>query len=89
MIDKINNNQISDIRTDVSANQPNGRRGPAADVADATLQVRYGALVERAQQTPTDDAKAVERARQLLMSGELDNPENIRKAAENIVKFGV
>jgi uncharacterized protein (UPF0147 family) len=89
MIDKINNNQISDILRDTSVRQPNCLRSSADNKADALLQVSYESLVEKAQEEPAEDAKAVERARQLLLTGQLDSPANIRKAAENILKFGI
>jgi len=53
------------------------------------LQVSYDSLIEQAKQIPPEDASVVQRARELLLSGQLDNPENIRAAAEAIVKFGV
>ena len=38
---------------------------------------------------PAEDADAVARARQLIAEGQLDSPENIRKAAQNMLEFGV
>ena len=89
MIDKVNNNSVPDILRDSSAKQPNCSRCSADGNADASLQVSYESLIEQAKQEPVSDAKIVERARQMLLSGELDNPENIRKAAEKIIKFGI
>jgi len=89
MINKINNNQIPDLLRDTSARQPKCTQTPAENTADASLQVSYQPLIEKAQQESLQDTEAVERARQLLLSGELDSPENIRKAAENIITFGV
>ena len=89
MINKINNNQVPELLKEAFAKQSNCLRPSADDNADVLLQVSYGPLVEKAQNAPLEDAKAVERARQLLLSGQLDSPENIRKAAENILKFGI
>lgn len=89
MIDKINNNPVSELMKEAFSRQPSGSRPSVDDNADVLLQVSYESLVEKAQQAPTEDTKAVERARQLLLSGQLDSPENIRKAAENILKFGI
>jgi hypothetical protein len=36
-----------------------------------------------------DDARKVEKARQLLASGALDTPQASRKAAQNMLKFGI
>jgi hypothetical protein len=56
---------------------------------DASLQVTYDSLIEKAKEMPRQEADAVERARRLLLSGQLESPENIRAAAENIAKFGI
>ena len=89
MIEKINNNQIPDILKESSAIQPSPSNDSAKTGIDALLQVSYDSLIEQAKQPPQEDADAVQRAHQLLLSGQLDNPENIRAAAEAIVKFGV
>lgn len=89
MINKIGNNQVSDILREAPPKQA-GSCGVSDNCkADASLQVSHDALIEKAQQAPAEDTDAVTRARQLILSGELDSPENIRKAAENIAKFGV
>jgi len=85
MIEKINNNQISDILKDSSSKQPQETTDPASD----SLQVDCEALIEKAAQPPEEDGDAVQRAQQLLLSGRLDSPQNIRAAAEKIVKFGI
>ncbi len=89
MINKINNNQVSEPLKEACARQSNCLRPSADENTDVSLQVSYGPLVEKAQHAPAQDASAVERARHLLLTGQLDNPQNIRKAAENILKFGV
>jgi hypothetical protein len=62
---------------------------PADNQVDASLQVTYDSLIEKAKEMPQEDAEAVERARRLLLSGRLESPENIRAAAENIAEFGI
>ena len=89
MIERINNNQVPDIFKELSAKQPGPSRDPANKQVDASLQVTYDSLIEKAQQIPPEDANAVQRARRILLSGQLDSPENIRAAAENIVRFGI
>jgi hypothetical protein len=85
MIEKINNNQISDILKESASKQTRETAGPASD----SLQVDYEALIEKAAQQPEKDADAVQRAQQLLLSGQIDSPQNIRAAAEKIVKLGI
>ena len=89
MIEKIENNQVPNILKESSAMQSGSSNTPAKTGLDASLQVSYDSLIEQAKQIPPEDAIAVQRARELLLSGQLDNPENIRAAAEAIVKLGI
>ena len=89
MIDKININPIPDHFDGPSPNQQNRPKPPVNDQADATLQIDFGPLIEQAVNTPPADNDAVQKASELLKSGRLDNPANIREAAENIIKFGI
>ena len=89
MIDKINKNQISDILRDSSARQAGQAKSSADSQEDALLQVSYNSLIEKATEAKSEDGDIVQRARQLLLSGELESPKNIRAAAENIVTFGI
>ncbi len=89
MIEKINNNQIQDVSKELSSKQSKPSGTPASSGVDASLQVSYDSLIEKAKQIPQEDAAAVERARELLLSGQLESPENIQEAAENIIKFGI
>ena len=89
MLEKINNNQIPNILKESSSKQVESSTGPASNQEDASLQVNYESLIEKAKQPPQEDTDAVQQARQLLLSGQLDSPENIRAAAENIITFGI
>ena len=89
MIDKINANQIRDVLDSGSAKLPDPAKTPANHRPDASLQVDYASLIEKARHTSEDDDKAVQRAREMLLSGRLDNDKNIRLAAENIITFGI
>ena len=46
-------------------------------------------ILNQARQVEDNDADAVRRARELLLSGRLTSPENVRATAENIVAFGI
>ena len=83
MIDKINNNQVQNLIN--SGNQPSPAKNVPNNDVDASLQVNYVPVM----QNNDDDTEAVERARHLLLSGELESPENIKDAAENIIEFGI
>ena len=61
---------------------------PPSD-SDATIQVQFADILNQARQAEEADSDAVQKARELLLSGRLTSPENVRAAAENILKFGV
>ena len=89
MIDKINTNQIRDILDKTAPQQPDSPKTPADNQVDASLQVDYAALIESAKQAPENDAQALQQARELLASGQLDTIQNISAAAENIINYGI
>jgi hypothetical protein len=89
MIEKINNNNIQNILGQTSPMQS----GPAGAVPnkneDVSLQVDYAAIIDKAMQAQQSDAEAVQRAKELLASGRLESPQNIRAAAKNIIDLGI
>lgn len=88
MIEKIDTNQPL-IKSETSPRQSDPASVPGNDGEDASLQVDYASLIDEAIQTQQPDDKIVQQARKLLSSGQLESPENIRTAAENIIKFGI
>lgn len=88
MINKIDNNQPL-IEPGPASGQPNPPRPLPKTGDDVSVQVDYASLIEQALQTPQDEALRIQQARDLLLSGELESPQRIREAAENILKFGV
>jgi hypothetical protein len=88
MIEKINNNQFQQFIKPV---QPDAQNKIQNDITSesASSSVSCDKLIIQAQQMDTEDTQAVQNARKLLLSGQLDTPENIKKAAENILKFGI
>ena len=89
MINKIDAHQIQDVLAK-PASQPASSAKPLANGGvDVSLQIDYASLVDRAMLTPQTEAEVVQRASELLRSGQLESPENVRAAAENIVKFGI
>jgi hypothetical protein len=89
MIEKINTSQIQDILGQLSGKQPDVPKTPVDKSKDASLQVDYAALISKATQIPETDAETIKKAEELLRSGQLESLENIREAANNILKFGV
>lgn len=89
MIEKIDTNQIQDLLGKSSPEQPSSANPLPNNDADASLQVNYASFINEATQIPQTDTKAVQRAQELLFSGQLESPESIREAAENIITFGI
>jgi hypothetical protein len=88
MIEKIDINKIQDFLGKTPSMQPNAAGVPGTN-ADASLQIEYASLIEKTLETAQTDEEAVRKAQELLQSGQLENPENIRQAAENILRFGI
>ena len=89
MIDRINANLIRETLENSAAQLPDPKSIPANTRMDASLHADFASLIEDAGQPPQTDAQAVQRAQELLASGQLDTSENIRAAAENIIEFGI
>jgi len=88
MIEKIAANQLP-FEPGSSPGQPNASGALPDNNVNVSVQVQYASLIERVIQQSQADNKLVQRARELLLSDQLESPENIRKAAENIIKFGI
>jgi len=89
MIENIQNNRVAQMMG--MAVPPRGDatgQAPASDL-DATLQVNFADMVNQAMQATETDVNAVTKAKELLQSGQLTTPENIRSAAEDMLTFGI
>lgn len=89
MIDKIDKTQIPEILANLASRQNHSTENLEKNCPDASLQIDYAALIKRATEILQSDAAAIDRARQLLSSGELESADNYKKAAENILAFGI
>jgi len=89
MIGKIQTNQIRELLDELSSRQLNSGGNAQNSDADVSVQVNYASLIDRAMQATEADDDVVAAARELLLSGQLESPENIRAAAENIIDFGI
>jgi hypothetical protein len=88
MIDKINNSPVQQFVKNEQIETQNKIKNSVTNDSVKT-SVSCEKLLAQAQQLDTEDSQAVQNARNLLLSGQLDTPENIKKAAENILKFGI
>jgi len=88
MIDKIDTNQPL-MESGSSSRQPNSAGAVPDKNADVSVQVDYASLIEEAAKGPKTDTRLIQRARELLLSGQLESSQNVREAAEIIIKFGI
>jgi hypothetical protein len=89
MIDNIHNNQVAHMMGKGPLPHTDAPNKRLSDESDATIQVNFGEVIDQARQSAKADADAVGKARELLRSGRLTSPENIRSAAEGILTLGI
>ena len=89
MVNNIDPTQVASILGKTPLQSPNSVKSRPADNLDATLQIRFADLIEKAKQSPAGDAQAVQQAKELLLSGDLTSLQNIRSAAQNILDSGI
>jgi len=88
MIDNVTNNVGQAVgKTSLPHPDPANMRPPSD--SDATIQVQFADILNQAQQAEEADSETVQKARELLLSGRLTSPENVRAAAESILEFGI
>ena len=86
MIDRINNNQPLG---GASSMFQNSRKVWTDKDLDVSINGDYSSLVEMAVKSSQNDENIIEQARESILTGELETPENILSAAENIITFGI
>ena len=89
MIDKINTSHLQDALANAVAKQTRNTDQDPGRTADASLQADYTALIKEASTVWNQDEVRLQKAKELLNSGQLDSPENIRQAAQNIAQFDI
>ncbi|MHC4534058.1 MAG: hypothetical protein ACYS6K_08905 [Planctomycetota bacterium] len=89
MIEKVDTNQIQNFLEKTPSKLPSSTPAVSGNDADVSVQVDYASFIDSAMQTPKTDSQAVEKAKKLLLSDQLESPENIKQAAENIITFGI
>ena len=89
MIDNIHNDPIAHLTGTGGLPRGDATDKRLRDKSDATLQVDYAHVIDQATQTTKAKTNAVEKARELLRSGQLTTLANIRSAADDMVRFGI
>ena len=88
MINKINTSLIHEIMPNSSNRKQGSSKGVSKSGSDASIHVQYADLIAGAMDNPQAAEQAVQKAKSLLESGQLDSVEYIKQAAENIQEFG-
>jgi len=89
MIEKIDTSHIQNLLEKSTSRQPGSAGALPNNDADVSLQLNYASLIDKATQLPQADTNTIRKAQELLSSGQLEDPDNIRAAAENILTFGI
>jgi hypothetical protein len=88
MIDKIDSNPIPELPGKPTAKKLELNE-TTNNTPDATLEVNYEALIQKAMESPESDAAQVEKVKELIASGELESIDKVWEAAKDIIDLGV
>ncbi len=89
MIEKVTNSPVNNLFSSPLYRNNSGIGGIQNQVSSDT-QIENATLIKMAMMSAVQsDKNAVETARRLIQSGELDTQENILLAAEQMLKFGI
>jgi hypothetical protein len=80
---------LGDARLAGQAPKPSTSAADKTGVDSSQLLSEQAPYIRAAIAVPDADTSAVEEARNLLRSGQLDNPEAIQKAAQRILDLGI
>ncbi len=86
MINKIENNQLL---AEASSKFPNAKKILSGNDLDVSINGDYSSLVDMAIKGTQADVEMIQKARESILSGEIDSPQNILMAAENIITYGI
>ncbi len=89
MIEKVDTNKIQSFLEKSSSRLPKTTAAVTGNDASLTVRVDYASFIDSAMKIPQDDSQRIEKAKELLFSGQLESPENIKKAAKNIIYLGI
>lgn len=59
------------------------------DTSDATVRSEYASIINKLLETEELDLQAVQKAKEALDAGLIDTSENVRDAADNILRHGI
>jgi len=88
-IDNANIYNAQRLASNLSSKMTNKQRGKVVKAGGIPVGQPNIEFVKTALAAQGVNQAAVDHAKELIVSGQLDTPENIKQAAENIVEFGI
>lgn len=88
MVDKITSNSVQNLLYNTASQQLNGLKTNSSRPG-VEISGEMENLIKKVASNEQNDIDAVKQARELLLSGQLETPENIQQAAENMLDFGI
>jgi len=89
MIEQISTNSQPLFESGSSTGQPIPPGALRGNDVDVSVHVNYASLVEKAMEQPQPNDQQVQKARELLLSGQLESDRIIKEAVENLLKYGI
>ena len=77
------------IARDFTSKMSNKQRGKVVQAGGISVGEPNVEFIRAALSAQGINQTAVDKAQQLMATGQLDTPENIQQAADNIVEFGI
>ena len=88
-IDNANIYNVQRLARDFTSKMTNRQRGKVVQAGGISVGEPNIEFIRAALSAQGINQTAIDKAQQLIASGQLDTPENIHQAAENIVELGI
>ncbi|MBW8014794.1 MAG: hypothetical protein FVQ82_01285 [Planctomycetes bacterium] len=88
-IENANIYNVQRLARDFTSKMTNRQRGKVVQAGGISVGEPSIDFIRAALAAQGINQAAVDKAQQLMASGQLDTPENIQQAADNIVEFGI
>ncbi|MCF7954399.1 MAG: hypothetical protein K9M75_01220 [Phycisphaerae bacterium] len=88
-IDNLNIYNAQRLARDFASTMTNRQRGKVVQSGGLSVGLPNIEFIQAALSAQGVNQASIDKAQQLLASGQLDTPENIQQAAENIVELGI
>ena len=89
MVNNIDVHRIQDLLLKPVGKKHKTQESSGTSMPEVAFDAEYGDLIATALRFTPADEYSVERARELITTGQLDTPEAVRTAATNIIQSGI